>query len=74
MLQKYQEWKDSLPDLSWLDDVLPNNDQMTTIQKSLKSIVNTVKNIDFSKIAKLIVFIMEELKCVKNEISSVLTV
>lgn len=66
MLQKYQEWKDSLPDLSWLDEVLPNNEQMTTIQKSLKSIVNTVKNIDFSKIAKLFFFIVEELKCVKK--------
>lgn len=66
MLQKYQEWKDSLPDLSWLEDILSNNDQVNSIQNSLKSILDTVKNIDFGKNLKCIVkFSMEELKYVK---------
>ncbi|XP_015376444.1 PREDICTED: dynamin-like 120 kDa protein, mitochondrial isoform X2 [Diuraphis noxia] len=50
--KKYQEWKDSLPDLSWLEDIFPNNDIANTIQTSLKSIVNTLQDIDFAKIVE----------------------
>ncbi|XP_060875798.1 dynamin-like 120 kDa protein, mitochondrial isoform X2 [Metopolophium dirhodum] len=45
--KKYQEWKDSLPDLSWLEDIFPNNNIANTIQTSLKSILDTVQDIDF---------------------------
>ncbi|KAF0756855.1 dynamin-like 120 kDa protein, mitochondrial isoform X1 [Aphis craccivora] len=45
--KKYQEWKDSLPDLSWLDDIFPNNNVANTIQTSLKSIMDTMQEIDF---------------------------
>lgn len=62
--QKYQEIIDSLPDLEWVKDVLPNDEQLKIIQKSLYSIFNNVKDIDIGKIIKLIVFTMEELKCV----------
>lgn len=47
--QKYQEWKDSLPDLSWLEDVLPSNEQVTSLQNSLKSILDAVKSIDYGR-------------------------
>lgn len=47
--------------------MLPNNDQVDSVQKTLKSILDNVKNINFGKIIKcIVVFIMEELKCVKN--------
>lgn len=36
------------------------------MQRSLKSILDTVKNIDFGMILKYIVVLMEELKCVKD--------
>ncbi|XP_050426803.1 dynamin-like 120 kDa protein, mitochondrial isoform X2 [Adelges cooleyi] len=47
--KKYQEWKDSLPDLSWLEDLLPNNDQVNIIQNSLKSILDSVKSFEFAE-------------------------
>lgn len=36
------------------------------MQKSLTSILNAVKNIDFGMIFKHIVILVEELKCVKD--------
>lgn len=66
MFQKYQEWKDSLPDFSWLEDILPNDDQVNSIQKSLKLIVDTMKSIDFGKNLKFILYLVEELKCDKD--------
>ncbi|XP_050060305.1 dynamin-like 120 kDa protein, mitochondrial isoform X2 [Aphis gossypii] len=45
--KKYQEWKDSLPDLSWLDDIFANNNTANTIQTSLKSIMDTMQDFDF---------------------------
>lgn len=37
--QKYAEWKDGLPDMGWLNDLLPDNDkwdQFTTTLISAK--------------------------------------
>lgn len=53
-----------MPDLKWILDGLPNDEQLKIIQDSLKSIFNDMKEIDFGKIIKLIVLTMEELKCV----------
>lgn len=60
-----------MPDLSWLEDVLPNNDQVESVQKSLKSILDAVKKIDFGKLIKLTWFLVEELKCVKGNPMSI---
>ncbi|XP_050527682.1 dynamin-like 120 kDa protein, mitochondrial isoform X2 [Daktulosphaira vitifoliae] len=47
--KKYQEWKDSLPDISWLEDILPSSEQVNTLQNSLKSILDAVKNIEYAE-------------------------
>lgn len=53
MLKKYQDFKDALPDVSWLKDMLPNNEQVESVQKTLKSILDTMKDIDLGKIFKI---------------------
>lgn len=56
VIQKYQEFLDSLPDLSWLEDILPKNEQVNSVQKSLKSIFDSLKNIDLGKFLKKLYF------------------
>lgn len=54
-----------------MEDILPKNDQMIIIQKSFKSILDNMKEINFGKILKSIDFTVEELKCVKELESSI---
>lgn len=68
MLQKYQELLDLLPDLSWMDTILTKNDQVTSIQNSLKSIFDSLKNIDLGKILKSMVFLWKNLNVLKTEV------
>lgn len=42
--QRYEEWKDGLPDMKWLDDVLPDNDQWNNFSKKLLSIREAVRD------------------------------
>jgi hypothetical protein len=55
---------DSLPDLHWIKDVLPDDKQLKIIQDSLNSIFDDMKNVNLGKIKRLITFTMEELKSV----------
>ncbi|VVC43328.1 Hypothetical protein CINCED_3A022888 [Cinara cedri] len=52
--KKFQEWKDSLPDLSWLEDILPNNDQINNIQNQLKTVFDNLKDINFAELVECI--------------------
>ncbi|XP_023012354.2 opa1 mitochondrial dynamin like GTPase isoform X1 [Leptinotarsa decemlineata] len=42
--KKYSEWKDGLPDLKWLDDVLPDNDKWQQWRGNLVEFKDNIKN------------------------------
>ncbi|KAK5646864.1 hypothetical protein RI129_005328 [Pyrocoelia pectoralis] len=42
--RKYQDWKDGLPDLKWLEDVLPDNDKWQQFRTSLIQLRDNVKD------------------------------
>ncbi|XP_044750698.1 dynamin-like 120 kDa protein, mitochondrial isoform X1 [Coccinella septempunctata] len=42
--QKYQEWRDGLPDLKWLNDVLPDNNRWQEWRGSLVDMKDNIKN------------------------------
>ncbi|KAG5889645.1 hypothetical protein JTB14_028923 [Gonioctena quinquepunctata] len=42
--KKYGEWKDGLPDLKWLDDVLPDNDKWQQWRGNLVDFKDSIKN------------------------------
>ncbi|KRT78589.1 hypothetical protein AMK59_8121 [Oryctes borbonicus] len=42
--KKYQDWKDGLPDLKWLEDVMPDNDKWHQWRGSLIDFKNNVKD------------------------------
>lgn len=44
MNKKYEEWRDGLPDLKWLDDVLPDTEQWKAFNKSLSTTLASFKN------------------------------
>lgn len=44
MNKKYEEWRDGLPDLKWLDDVLPDTEQWRAFNKSLSTTLASFKN------------------------------
>ncbi|XP_014281304.1 dynamin-like GTPase OPA1, mitochondrial isoform X2 [Halyomorpha halys] len=43
---KYQAWKDSLPDLSWLDTYLPSTKTVDSFRESMISLTERVKDIE----------------------------
>ncbi|XP_017484324.1 PREDICTED: dynamin-like 120 kDa protein, mitochondrial isoform X2 [Rhagoletis zephyria] len=43
--KKYEEWKDGLPDMKWLDDVLPQGDKWGTFSKKLMEISSVMKDV-----------------------------
>ncbi|KAF6208887.1 hypothetical protein GE061_014629 [Apolygus lucorum] len=46
-LQKsYQEWKESFPDLKWLESYMPSNDQVDKFRSSLIDLKDKVKDIE----------------------------
>lgn len=50
-MQKYQEWKDGLPDMQWLEDIMPDNDKWQQWRGSLISLRDQVKdNIEVGKL------------------------
>ncbi|XP_055532232.1 dynamin-like 120 kDa protein, mitochondrial isoform X1 [Wyeomyia smithii] len=42
--KRYEEWKDGLPDMKWLDEVLPDNEKWGKFTKSLLAIKDSVKD------------------------------
>ncbi|XP_032590340.1 dynamin-like 120 kDa protein, mitochondrial isoform X4 [Drosophila grimshawi] len=42
--KKYEDWKDGLPDLKWLEDALPQGERWTQFSKNLIEVGSTVKN------------------------------
>ncbi|XP_018319486.2 dynamin-like 120 kDa protein, mitochondrial, partial [Agrilus planipennis] len=42
--KKYNDWKDGLPDLKWLEDVMPDNDKWQQWRVSLIDLKDSVKN------------------------------
>lgn len=44
-LQKYEDWKDGLPDFKWLEDTLPKGDKISEFSKSLLEFGHSVKDV-----------------------------
>ncbi|XP_055627530.1 dynamin-like 120 kDa protein, mitochondrial isoform X2 [Toxorhynchites rutilus septentrionalis] len=42
--KRYEEWKDGLPDMKWLDDVLPDNEKWAQFSRSLIAMKDSVKD------------------------------
>ena len=50
-LQKYNDWKDGLPDLKWLDDVMPDNEKWHEWRGSIINLKNNMKdNIEIGEV------------------------
>ncbi|XP_046669274.1 dynamin-like 120 kDa protein, mitochondrial isoform X2 [Homalodisca vitripennis] len=44
--KKYEEWKDGLPDMKWLDSMLPNQDQVNNFKGSMALLTEKIKNFE----------------------------
>lgn len=42
--KKYEEWKDGLPDLKWLEELFPDNKQWSQFSKNLINVRDTVRD------------------------------
>lgn len=42
--QKYEQWKEGLPDMKWLDEVLPDSEQWGKFSKGLMAMGSQVKD------------------------------
>uniref|UniRef100_A0A7G3AHH8 Dynamin-like GTPase OPA1, mitochondrial n=1 Tax=Lutzomyia longipalpis TaxID=7200 RepID=A0A7G3AHH8_LUTLO len=42
--KKYEEWRDGLPDMKWLDDILPDNEQWHKFSKNLQAVGGAVRD------------------------------
>uniref|UniRef100_A0AAG5DRH7 Dynamin-like GTPase OPA1, mitochondrial n=1 Tax=Anopheles atroparvus TaxID=41427 RepID=A0AAG5DRH7_ANOAO len=42
--KRYEEWKDGLPDMKWLEEVLPDNEKWAQFTKSLLTVKDAVKD------------------------------
>jgi len=45
--QSYKQWKDALPDMSWLDDLLPPPEKLDTWQQNAIELKNKVSGFEF---------------------------
>ncbi|XP_067629821.1 dynamin-like GTPase OPA1, mitochondrial isoform X4 [Eurosta solidaginis] len=43
--KKYEEWKDGLPDMKWLEDVLPQGDKWSSFSKKLMEVGGAMKDV-----------------------------
>ncbi|XP_053965870.1 dynamin-like 120 kDa protein, mitochondrial isoform X4 [Anastrepha ludens] len=43
--KKYEEWKDGLPDMKWLEDVLPQGDRWSNFSKKLIEVGSVMKDV-----------------------------
>lgn len=44
-LQRYEDWKDGLPDLKWLEEALPQGEKWSQFSKTLIEIGGAVKDV-----------------------------
>ncbi|CAL7942119.1 unnamed protein product [Xylocopa violacea] len=44
--KKYEQWKEVMPDMSWLDNIFPSDDKWNNIRNSLMSVKETFSKID----------------------------
>lgn len=42
-MQKYESWKDRLPDLSWLSDLVPNNERSRQVIADMKQYMSSIR-------------------------------
>lgn len=42
--QKYEEWKDGLPDFKWLEDAMPQGERWSQFSRNLIEVGSLVKN------------------------------
>ncbi|XP_015586682.1 dynamin-like 120 kDa protein, mitochondrial isoform X2 [Cephus cinctus] len=42
--KKYEQWKDGLPDMSWLDELIPNEQQWQDFRGAMMTFKNTLSN------------------------------
>uniref|UniRef100_A0A1L8E013 Dynamin-like GTPase OPA1, mitochondrial n=2 Tax=Nyssomyia neivai TaxID=330878 RepID=A0A1L8E013_9DIPT len=42
--KKYEEWRDGLPDMKWLDDILPDSEQWHKFSKNLQAVGGAMKD------------------------------
>lgn len=62
--QRYEEWKDGLPDFKWLNDVLPDNEQWNKFSNDLKTIQNSIRDtIEIGELDQSIQFILVLTEC-----------
>jgi len=43
-LQKYEDWKDGLPDFKWLEDAMPQGERWSQFSRNLIEVGSLVKN------------------------------
>lgn len=43
-MQKYEDWKDGLPDLKWLEDAMPQGERWSQFSRNLIEVGSVVKN------------------------------
>lgn len=44
MNKRYEEWKDGLPDMKWLEEVLPDNERWGQFARNLLAMKESVKD------------------------------
>ncbi|XP_037956313.1 dynamin-like 120 kDa protein, mitochondrial isoform X2 [Teleopsis dalmanni] len=45
LTKKYEDWKDGLPDMKWLEEVFPQGSQWNNVSKKLVEISNAIKDV-----------------------------
>lgn len=48
-LQKLKEWKDGLPDASWLKSIMPDNEQIDSFRGSMLSLKDKITEFEIGK-------------------------
>lgn len=43
-VQKYEDWKEGLPDMKWLEDALPQSERWSQFSRNLIEVGSVVKN------------------------------
>lgn len=44
LYQKYEQWRDGLPDMSWLNEVFPDNEQWQKFSHGVVSMTEKIKD------------------------------
>lgn len=43
-MQKYEAWRDGLPDMNWLNEVFPDNEQWQKFSHGVINMTESIKN------------------------------